>query len=183
MPFSLPIYTLSFLPGFMYVISGRSEKFRNHSFSLSDKPIRSLSRVSASFSCIRYRLTNLLITSVFLRGLTGNSFSALLMLRYDACFVQKDFGVLSAGCCWFFWRCSSPTFLLLASPSFFLWRYNLNRSFSSSFWFLFFSGCFTWNRVNVLHTSTKSLFSHRSTIKPLFKSVKFDWEYELETLN
>ena len=142
MPFSLPMYTLSFLPGFMYVISWRLKKVRSHSFS-PDKTIHFLPRVSTSFIRIWYRLTNPRITSVFLRGLTGNAFSARLVLRYNACFFGKDFGVLSPGCCWFSWRCSSPTFLLLMSPSFFLWRYNLIRSL---FLISYFSGCFTFSR-------------------------------------
>ena len=161
MPFSLHMYTLSFLPGFMYMISRRSKRVRSHSFSSSDETICFLPRVSASFTRLRYRLTNPRITSVFLRGLTGNAFSACLMLRDNAYFVEKDFGVLSAGCCWLSWRCLSPTFLLLTSPSFLLWRYNLNRSLSSFFLISYFSGCFTWNRVKIFHISTRSPFSHR----------------------
>ena len=182
MPFSLPINPLSFLPGFMYVISARSKKVRSHYFSSSDKTIRFLPRVSASFTRIWYCLTNPRITSVFLRGLTGNAFSTCLMSPDNTCFVEKDYGVLLAGfavslgvarlqhC---FWRVQG----------FFFWRYNLNCSLASFFLNSYFSGCFTWNRVKVLHTSTKSLFSHCSTIKPLFKSIKFDWEYDLEILN
>ena len=177
------MYKFSFLPGFMYVTSGQSKRVGSHSFSSSDKTICFLPRVSASFTRIWYRLTNPLIASVFLRGLTDNAFSACLMLRDNACFVEKDFGVLSAGCCWFSWCCLSPTFLLLTSPSFFYWRYILNYSLSSFFLISYFSGCSTWNRGKVLHASTKTLFSHRSTIKPLFKSIKFDWEYDLETIS
>ena len=173
MPFSLHMYTFSFLPGFMYMISRRSKRVRSHSFSSSDETICFLPRVSASFTWLRYRLTNPRITSVFFRGLTGNAFSACLMLGLS--FVEKDFGVLSAGCCSFSWRCLSPAFLLLTSPSFLLWRYNLNRSPSSFFLISYFSGCFTWNRVKILHTSNRSPFSHRSITKPLFKSIKFDW--------
>ena len=176
------MYLLSFLPGFMFVISGRSKKVRSHSFSSSDKTIRFLSQVSDNFTRIWYCLTNPRITSLFLRGLTGNAFSTCLMPRDNGCFVEKDLGVFSAGFCYFSWHCSSPTFLL-TSASFFLWRYNLNCSLSSFFLISYFSGRFTWNRVKVLHTSTKSFFSHWSTIKPLFKSIEFDWDYDLETLN
>ena len=175
------MYTLSFLSGFMYVISRRSKKVRSHSFSSSDKTICFLPRVSASFTRVWYRLPiHWLLPFSYVGWLTGNPFSARLMLHDNACFVEKDFGVLLAGYCWFSWRCSSPTFLLLTSPSFFLWRYN---SLSSFFLISYFSRCFTWNRVKVLHTSTKLLFSHWSIIKPLFRSIKFDWEYDLETLN
>ena len=157
------MHPLSFLPGFMYVISRRSKKVRSHSFSSSDKTICFLPRVSASFTRIWYCLTNPRITSVFLRGLTGNAFSTCLMSPDNTCFVEKDFGVLLAG---------FAVSLGVARLQHCFWRVQG-----------FFFWCFTWNRVKVLHTSTKSLFSHCSTIKPLFKSIKFDWEYDLEILN
>ena len=138
MPFSLHMYTFSFLPGFMYMISRRSKRIKSHSFSSSDETICFLPPISASFTRLRYRLTNPRINSVFLRGLSGNAFSACLMLRDNAYFVEKDFGVsrqvvagsLGAACPQHFysWRVQA----------FFFDGITLIALFHLSFWFRIF---------------------------------------------
>ena len=107
MPVSLHMYTFSFLPGFMYMISRRSKRVRSHSFFSSDETICFLPLVSASFTRLWYRLTNPQITSVFLRGLAGNAFFQLvwcsvtmltLLKRSSLCSRQVVAGSLGAAC-------------------------------------------------------------------------------------